>query len=41
MFNENARRALNMMRGNISRKHDWEETVNPKPIGILDLIAHM
>lgn len=40
-YNDNARRALSIMRGNIDRKHDWQDTVNPKPVSILDLMAYI
>ena len=40
-FNANAKRALGMLRNHLQRKEDWESTVNPKPISILELIAHM
>lgn len=40
-FNDNAKKALQMLRGNLLRKEDWEERVNPRPLTLADIIAHM
>ena len=40
-FNANAKKALGMLRGNITRKQNWEQEVNPSPLTLAEIIANM
>jgi hypothetical protein len=40
-FNANAKKALGMLRGNITRKGLWEQEVNPAPLTLAEIIANM
>lgn len=40
-FNMNAKRALDMMRGNILRKHNWEQEVRPVPLTLEEIMKYI
>lgn len=40
-FNENAKKALSMLRGNLVRKSNWEEEVRPSPLTLAEIIANL
>lgn len=40
-FNESAKKALNMMRGNILRMDNWENERNPAPLTLAEIIANL
>lgn len=40
-FNANAKKALAMLRGNLTRKEHWEQEVNPSPLTLAEIIANM
>lgn len=40
-FNENAKKALGMLRGNILKKEEWNEEVHPAPFTLAEIIANL
>ena len=41
VFIENAKKARNMLRGNITRKDSWDQTVKPSPLTLAEIIANL
>lgn len=40
-FNESAKKALNIMRGNIRQMNDWQEERNPSPLSLAEIISNL
>lgn len=40
-YNTNAKKALGMLRGNITRKEQWEQEKHPSPLSLAEIISHM
>jgi len=41
VFNENAKKAYNMLKGNITQKEHWNQRVNPAPLTLAEIIANL